>query len=100
AREQPQDHGALREDRACRARGHGISAAIAGGRGRQGQINKRSTGPLFGTLRKWRRDRIIARNPIDSGMWAQTLARVPFLGRLDAEERERLRETVILFLHE
>src|SRR5690242_1823144 len=33
-------------------------------------------------------------------MWAQTLARVPFLGRLNAEERDRLRETVILFLQE
>ena len=36
---------------------------------------------------------------LDPLLWRETLARLPFLGGLTAEEVERLRRTVILFLH-
>jgi MtfA peptidase len=55
---------------------------------------------VFGFLRRWRRERIIARAAIDPAMWEETLQRLPFVDRLTADERARLRATVILFLHE
>jgi Mlc titration factor MtfA (ptsG expression regulator) len=54
---------------------------------------------VFGFFRRWRRQRIIARARLDPALWEQTLRRLPFLDRLTADERARLRDTVILFLH-
>lgn len=52
-----------------------------------------------GAFSGWRRRRIIARAPFDAVLWHETLRRLPFLHGLNADERARLRETVILFLH-
>ncbi|MDB5808296.1 MAG: hypothetical protein JWN94_418 [Betaproteobacteria bacterium] len=55
---------------------------------------------MFAAIRRWRRQRIIERAPVDPALWKNTLERLPFLGGLTADELERLRETVILFLHD
>lgn len=54
---------------------------------------------MFAFLTRWWRARIIARAPLDSAQWKKTLERLPFLRGLSEAERERLRESVILFLH-
>jgi len=55
---------------------------------------------MFSAFRRWRRRRIIARSSLDAGEWRQTVERLPFLQGLTHSELERLRETVILFLHD
>ncbi|MBI2293675.1 MAG: zinc-dependent peptidase, partial [Betaproteobacteria bacterium] len=54
---------------------------------------------MLEALKRWWRARIIARAPLDSALWRQTLERLPFLRALSDAERERLRQSVILFLH-
>lgn len=54
---------------------------------------------MFAAFRRWRRRRIIERADIAPALWQRTLDQLPFLAGLSAEERERLRELVILFLH-
>jgi Mlc titration factor MtfA (ptsG expression regulator) len=54
---------------------------------------------MFEAYTRWQRRRIIARSTLDAALWRQTLAQLPFLACLTADEQERLRETVILFLH-
>ena len=54
---------------------------------------------MFEAFKRWRRGRIVARASLDSGLWQQTLERLPFLRGLSDDERERLRQSVILFLH-
>ena len=54
---------------------------------------------MFEAYTRWRRRRIIARSTLDAALWRQTLAQLPFLAGLTADEEERLRQTVILFLH-
>ncbi len=54
---------------------------------------------MFEAFRHWRRRRIIERAELGPALWQQTLAQLPFLCGLTAEENERLRQTVILFLH-
>lgn len=51
-------------------------------------------------LKRWRRRRILARHSIPDASWQAALAAVPALARLDADERERLRDLALLFLHE
>ncbi len=53
---------------------------------------------MFDALKRWRRARIIARAPLDSALWQQTLGRLAFLRGLSDAERERLRQSAILFL--
>jgi Mlc titration factor MtfA (ptsG expression regulator) len=53
-----------------------------------------------GRLRRWWRQRIIQRTPWDEALWEKTLAGLPFMRGLAADERGRLREAVILFLHD
>ena len=55
---------------------------------------------MLEAFKRWRRARIIARAPLDSAQWQRTLERLPFLRGLSVEERERLRQSVILFLHQ
>jgi Mlc titration factor MtfA (ptsG expression regulator) len=50
--------------------------------------------------RRWRRARVLKQAAFDPALWADTVARYPFTRALSAQERERLRELVILFLHE
>ena len=54
---------------------------------------------MFAALRRWRRRRIIARSSLDAGRWRKTVKSLPFLSGLTPTDLERLRETVILFLH-
>jgi MtfA peptidase len=51
-------------------------------------------------FKRWRRARILRRGAIDPRLWAVSVARYPFARALSVEELERLRELVILFLHE
>ncbi len=55
---------------------------------------------MFEAFRRWRRRRIIERAELDPALWQQTLAQLPFLRGLSVAENERLRQTVILFLHD
>ena len=54
---------------------------------------------MLAAIKRWRRRRIVSRAPLDDALWRETLAGLPFLAGLSAVDRERLRETVILFLH-
>src|SRR5450759_259771 len=54
---------------------------------------------MFDVFKHWRRARIIARASLDPALWQQTLECLPFLRGLSDAERERLRQSVILFLH-
>ena len=54
---------------------------------------------MFAALKRRWRARLIARSPLDPALWEQALKRLPFLHGLTDDERTRLRETVILFLH-
>lgn len=54
---------------------------------------------MFDAFRRWRRNRIIAKAGLEPALWQRTLAHLPFLAGLSVAERERLRRTVILFLH-
>jgi Mlc titration factor MtfA (ptsG expression regulator) len=55
---------------------------------------------VFGAIRRWRRQRVIERAELDATLWLTTLDRLPFLRGLTADELARLRDTVILFLHQ
>jgi Mlc titration factor MtfA (ptsG expression regulator) len=55
---------------------------------------------MLGALKRWWRQRIVARAPLDSVLWQATLESLPFLRGLTDDERVRLRETVILFLRQ
>ena len=55
---------------------------------------------MTGPIRRWWRQRIIKRGALDAALWERTLERLPFLDGLTADERGRLRDTVILFLHD
>ena len=55
---------------------------------------------MFGKLSRWRRSRVLARARLDEHTWAGTLRRFEFTRVLVADERARLRELAILFLHE
>ena len=55
---------------------------------------------MFEALRNWRRQRILKRSTLDDGAWRSLLARYPFTRSLSAEERSRLRDLTVLFLHE
>jgi Mlc titration factor MtfA (ptsG expression regulator) len=49
---------------------------------------------------KWRRERILKRSALDEALWRSVVERYPFTRALSGQERARLRECVILFLHE
>jgi Mlc titration factor MtfA (ptsG expression regulator) len=51
-------------------------------------------------MRRWWRQRIIERAGLDAVLWQDTLRRLPFLRGLTPDECVRLREAVILFLHQ
>ena len=51
-------------------------------------------------FRRWRRARVLKTATIDPHLWRVTVARYRFAQALSAAELERLRELVILFLHE
>ena len=51
-------------------------------------------------FRQARRRRILARHSIPDVLWNETFAQLTSLARLDADERQRLRELAVIFLHE
>ena len=51
-------------------------------------------------LARWRRSRVLKNAELDPSIWRSTVARYPFAVGLEPAELERLRELVILFLHE
>jgi MtfA peptidase len=55
---------------------------------------------MFDTFRNWRRERILKRSSLDDALWHSVLERYPFTRALSAEEGARLRDWVVLFLHE
>jgi len=55
---------------------------------------------MFEKFRRWRRKRIVANAQLDPALWRKVLARLPFMHGLSEAERERLRQCVILFLHQ
>jgi Mlc titration factor MtfA (ptsG expression regulator) len=55
---------------------------------------------MFKFLKNWRQQRVIKRSEISAGIWDKAFARLPLLNHLSADERNRLRELAILFLHE
>src|SRR5262245_3436749 len=55
---------------------------------------------MLKTLRNWRRERVLRRAVPDGALWDGVIGRYPFLSALAAEERARLRDWTVLFLHE
>ena len=54
----------------------------------------------MGWFKSWRRGRILQQATLDPALWRSTIGRYPFTRVLSADELARLRELVILFLHE
>ncbi len=52
------------------------------------------------SVKNWRRQRILRRNQLDDELWQRTVAELPLLHSLSGEARERLRDLVVLFLHD
>ena len=55
---------------------------------------------MFAAYRAWRRRRLLRSHPLDEGLWSRVSTRFGFVARLTAEERARLRDLCVLFLHE
>ena len=55
---------------------------------------------MFETFRNWRRERILKRSSLDDAVWNTVVEHFPFTRALSPEDRARLRDWVILFLHE
>ena len=51
-------------------------------------------------FRNWRRERTLGRSAVDETLWRAVAGRHPFVRALSGEDRKRLRDWVILFLHE
>jgi Mlc titration factor MtfA (ptsG expression regulator) len=51
-------------------------------------------------FRRWRRTRVLKQGELDPVLWQATVERYPFIVELTEDELERLRDLVILFLHE
>lgn len=55
---------------------------------------------MFFLLRRWRRQRVLARTQLDSTAWAAAVAATPAVAALASDELARLRDLAVLFLHE
>jgi Mlc titration factor MtfA (ptsG expression regulator) len=53
-----------------------------------------------GWFSRWRRSRILQHTTLDAALWRATVERYPFIHALSDEELARLRELVVLFLHD
>src|SRR5579859_5553103 len=53
---------------------------------------------MFG-LTQWRRRRILRKSDVDDATWLRVSSCFPFVARLNDDERSRLRELAILFMH-
>ncbi len=54
---------------------------------------------MFG-LTQWRRRRILRKSSVDDATWQRVTERLPFVARLDDNERARLRDLAVLFMHD
>jgi Mlc titration factor MtfA (ptsG expression regulator) len=54
----------------------------------------------MGWLTDWRRRRVLGRHRIDDALWLSATGKLAFINRLSADEREKLKQLVILFLAE
>ena len=55
---------------------------------------------MIGWYRNWRRNRILRRNAFSDPEWESLIQQVPAVLRYDAHTRRRLRDYVVLFLHD
>jgi len=55
---------------------------------------------MFDRIRNWWRKRIIKRSRISEDQWSRAFSAVPLLDRLPDDDKRRLRELAILFLHQ
>ena len=55
---------------------------------------------MLKAFQSWRRRRILARSTLDDAAWGAVVAHYGFLRALSGAERARLRECVVLFLHQ
>ena len=55
---------------------------------------------MFAWFRRRRRARVLARHAIPDAVWREVIASVPSLAALSRDERARLRDLAVLFLHE
>src|SRR5689334_13058249 len=55
---------------------------------------------MLGRLKQWQESRILARGQLDEAEWQSALLRFPFTRHLSIGEQARLRELVILFMHD
>ncbi len=53
---------------------------------------------MFG-LARWRRRRILEKSTLDDGTWERVTRGMSFVARLSGEERRRLRDLCVLFMH-
>lgn len=54
----------------------------------------------MGLFRRWHRQRVLRQAALDDETWRRVVRQFPFVERLDAEEKSRLREMTVLFLNE
>jgi Mlc titration factor MtfA (ptsG expression regulator) len=54
---------------------------------------------MFG-FRQWRRRRILSKSRVDDAIWQRVTGRFSFVARLNDDERARLRDLAILFMHD
>jgi Mlc titration factor MtfA (ptsG expression regulator) len=55
---------------------------------------------MFNLLKTWWRKRIVQRSDISEAQWNRAFSALPLLDRLPDNDRQRLRELAILFLHQ
>jgi len=55
---------------------------------------------MLRAFRTWRRERILNRSALDELLWREATGRYSFTRSLSADERGRLRDLAVLFLHE
>ena len=53
---------------------------------------------MFGSLRRWRQQRVLKSQAIPEALWRDSLESLPFLAIYTDDELARLREKVVLFL--
>jgi hypothetical protein len=55
---------------------------------------------MLDVLRRWRHQRILRQTTLDEAQWREAVSHFPFAWTLPEEDQRRLRELVVLFLHE
>ena len=55
---------------------------------------------ILGAYRRWRRERVLQASALDEASWEEAVRHFPFAWTLGDEERSRLRDLVVVFVHE